>query len=404
LIHPLTAIGPMVPFARVPDLVVQPESWLELGNPEAETVCIDLAYQWPGGDCPIFTSGDDQRQSPPRVIAPSFEAWFVRLLHEGGRLYWFDPGFVPLGDPWGEHRRRAPVPPLPDRLRRLAARVLPLMRPGADDRTIAATLGIDRGDVEVLLRYLQHISEGGVGCRLIRRPGPEQEAMISAHHAPRRSRLALAAKVALALVLLALALYLNRRQIAQVFEREIDWRLYALGLALDVAGVLLAYGRWFLMVRALGLPFRRRDALRLGFIGTFFNVVIPGAIGGDFVKAAYLCREQPRKAPAIASVVIDRLASLLALFLLACGAGGAGLGAARSPAAAPGDGGGHRRRRGGRDHGRGVQPVAVPAPGPSFGPEETARAGPGRAGRDGRGVPAAARGRAAGRRAGDRDV
>jgi hypothetical protein len=39
------------------------------------------------------------------------------------------------------------------------------MRPGADDRTIATTLGIDRCDVEVLLRYLQHIPEGGVGCR-----------------------------------------------------------------------------------------------------------------------------------------------------------------------------------------------------------------------------------------------
>lgn len=165
LIHPLTAIGPMIPFARVPDLVVQPESWFELGNPETETVCIDLAYRWPGGDCPIFSSGDDQRQSQPRVIAPSFESWFVRLLHEGGRVYWFDPGFIPLGDPWREHRLRAPVPPLPDRLLRLAERALPLMRPGADERTIAATLGIDRGDVEVLLRYLQHIPEDAVGCR-----------------------------------------------------------------------------------------------------------------------------------------------------------------------------------------------------------------------------------------------
>ena len=53
----------MVPFARVPDLVVQPESWFELGNPNVETVCIDLAYRWPGGDCPIFTSGDDQTRS-----------------------------------------------------------------------------------------------------------------------------------------------------------------------------------------------------------------------------------------------------------------------------------------------------------------------------------------------------
>ena len=32
-IHPITAIGPMIPFARVPEMIVQPESWFELGNP-----------------------------------------------------------------------------------------------------------------------------------------------------------------------------------------------------------------------------------------------------------------------------------------------------------------------------------------------------------------------------------
>ncbi len=156
MIHPLSAIGPMVPFARVPEILVQPESWFELGNPNVETVCIDLAYHWPKGDCPIFTSGDDRARSRPRVIATSFEEWFLRVLHRGGREYWFEPGFFALGDPWSEHRRHTPVPPLPDRLLPLAPRVMPLIRPGADDRSIATTLGISRGDVEVIFRHLQH--------------------------------------------------------------------------------------------------------------------------------------------------------------------------------------------------------------------------------------------------------
>jgi hypothetical protein len=163
LIHPLTAIGPMIPFASVPDLVVQPESWFELGNPQSEPVCIDLAYTWPGGGHTIFTSGDDQRQSPPRVIASGFNGWLLRLLHEGGREYWFDPDFVALGDPWTEHRNRTPVPPLPERLRSLAPRVRPLMRPGADDRTIASTLGITRYEVEAIFRHLQHASTDFAG-------------------------------------------------------------------------------------------------------------------------------------------------------------------------------------------------------------------------------------------------
>ena len=165
LIHPLSAIGPMVPFARQPEVVVQPESWFELGNPNVETVCIDLAYPWPSpdGGPPIFTSGDDETKSRPRLIAPSFESWFLELLRQGGREYWFDPGFKDLGDPWLAHKRYAPAPPLPDRLRALAPFVLPLMQPGADDRSIATSLGISRNDLEALFRHLQHGHHGFAG-------------------------------------------------------------------------------------------------------------------------------------------------------------------------------------------------------------------------------------------------
>ena len=156
LIHPLSGIGPMIPFARVPGLVVQPESWFELGNPGRETVCIDLAYRRSDGGCPVFASGDDEARTPPRIIAPSVESWIVRVLAEGGREFWLDPDFPSLGDPWSEHLRHAPAPPLPDRLLPLAPRALPLMHPGADDRSVAALLGVTRGDVEALFRHLQH--------------------------------------------------------------------------------------------------------------------------------------------------------------------------------------------------------------------------------------------------------
>ena len=54
-----------------------------------------------------------------------------------------------------------------------------------------------------------------------------------------------------------------------------------------------------------------------GFIGNVFNLVIPGAVGGDVIKAAFLCREQERKTQAVASMVIDRILGLLGLFVLA---------------------------------------------------------------------------------------
>jgi hypothetical protein len=158
IIHPLAAIGPMIPFARVPDLIVQPESWFELGNPNLQTVCIDLAYRLPGGGFPIFTSGDDEAQSPPRIIARCFEEWFIELIRQGGREYWFDEGFEDFGDPWRSHRHHVANPPLSRKLRAYRDRVARLLRAGADELDMATQLGLTRPDIELICRHLQHVS------------------------------------------------------------------------------------------------------------------------------------------------------------------------------------------------------------------------------------------------------
>jgi hypothetical protein len=157
LIHPVSAIGPMIPFARVPEMIVQPESWFELGNPNLQTICVDLGYRLPGGGNAIFTSGDDAHGSPPRIIARSFEEWFLELLRQGGREYWFDEDFEGYGAPWPSHRRHAPGPRLCDHLSRVADRVPPMLYAGADEREIADRLGLSRQDVELILRHLQHV-------------------------------------------------------------------------------------------------------------------------------------------------------------------------------------------------------------------------------------------------------
>ncbi len=164
-IHPITAIGPMIPFARVPDMVVQPESWFELGNPNLQTICIDLAYRLPGGSYPIFTSGDDDSGSPPRIIARSFEEWFLELLRQRGREYWFDPAFVDFGDPWQAHRRHVAPPPLPARLTSFTEGVARLRDAGADERKIASSLGLSRSDLESIFRHLQHAGPDRVSTR-----------------------------------------------------------------------------------------------------------------------------------------------------------------------------------------------------------------------------------------------
>jgi uncharacterized protein (TIRG00374 family) len=137
-----------------------------------------------------------------------------------------------------------------------------------------------------------------------------------------RRMIGIAARMALALGLLALAIWTNRTKLAEVARHSIDLRYFVLALTLYVAGLVLSYARWLVLVRAVEIPIRFRDAVRLGFIGALFNFVIPGAVVGVFVRAAYLCREHPDKKPqAIASAVIDLLVGLLGLISLACAAG-----------------------------------------------------------------------------------
>ena len=96
-----------------------------------------------------------------------------------------------------------------------------------------------------------------------------------------------------------------------------NWSLLAAAAACCFAAVALTFVRWYVLVRALDLPFSLKDAFRLGFLGYLLNFVSLGTVGGDLFKAVFVAREQPgRRAEAVATVVLDRLVGLYMLFVL----------------------------------------------------------------------------------------
>ena len=126
---------------------------------------------------------------------------------------------------------------------------------------------------------------------------------------------------ALAFSLLGLVIWQNRDKIGEVFRHRLDLRLLGLGLLIYQISLLISYVRWYMLVRVIEPGFKLRDTMLLGCIGYVFGLVIPGPVGGDFIKAAYLVRMQIRRTQAIASMLIDRIVGLLGLFSLAAGAG-----------------------------------------------------------------------------------
>jgi glycosyltransferase 2 family protein len=130
-----------------------------------------------------------------------------------------------------------------------------------------------------------------------------------------------AALVLLAFGLLGVVVWRNSEKIQAVFSRPLDLRLLALAFGIYMVGILLTFVRWFFLVRVIEPRFPLKGTFLLGFIGVVFNLVIPGAVGGDLIKAAYLVRMRIKKTQAVASMVIDRIVGLLALFILASIAG-----------------------------------------------------------------------------------
>jgi uncharacterized protein (TIRG00374 family) len=91
----------------------------------------------------------------------------------------------------------------------------------------------------------------------------------------------------------------------------------ALVLAALFGLALLTAWRWSWLVHALGLALSAADAVRYTLYGIFFNLVVPGATGGDVVKAYYAARRTGVATKAVVSVFVDRAVGLFALVLLA---------------------------------------------------------------------------------------
>lgn len=105
---------------------------------------------------------------------------------------------------------------------------------------------------------------------------------------------------------------------AHLWRQPKQWGLLTLALVACSTAVTLTLVRWCYLVRALGLPLRMRDALRIGFLGYLFNLAPMGIVGGDLLKGVMLARHQKGKyAEALASVFVDRAVGLYLLFVVA---------------------------------------------------------------------------------------
>lgn len=85
-----------------------------------------------------------------------------------------------------------------------------------------------------------------------------------------------------------------------------------------LVALMLGVYRWQLVLAALGIRLPYSRALMLYWVGAFASTLLPGAVSGDLLRAAFIARDTPAaRARAAASVLIDRVIGLLGFAL--CG-------------------------------------------------------------------------------------
>lgn len=83
---------------------------------------------------------------------------------------------------------------------------------------------------------------------------------------------------------------------------------------LTLVNTVLGALRWQVLLRTQEVILPFREVLKLNLVGAFFNIALPGAVSGDFVKAVIVTRKfQDRRALVFGSMIFDRILGVSAM-------------------------------------------------------------------------------------------
>lgn len=119
------------------------------------------------------------------------------------------------------------------------------------------------------------------------------------------------------------ALYLAFRgedfhQVAAVLLGLNLW-VFAGAIGVYVVAQLIFVARWSLLLKVQSISIGFWPAVRLHFLGLFYNNCLPGFIGGDLPRAWYVTRHTDKKLEAALSVFVDRIIGLIGMLIMAFG-------------------------------------------------------------------------------------
>ena len=108
-------------------------------------------------------------------------------------------------------------------------------------------------------------------------------------------------------------------------SREQRWRklteinpvIFTCALVIFIIAQVIIGLRWWLLLRSQSVFVSLTSAVKLYFLGWFYNNCMPGSVGGDLVRAWYVTKHTDKKFEAALSVFVDRIVGLVSTLIIA---------------------------------------------------------------------------------------
>ena len=120
-----------------------------------------------------------------------------------------------------------------------------------------------------------------------------------------------------ALCLLVFFLHSKLAESLLILRSDVSWSFFALGFISFALAVVLQTFRLQMVFRVQGIRVNYHETLYLNFVGLFFNLFFPSAVGGDVAKVYYATKHSKKKMESTTGVILDRMLGFASIILMA---------------------------------------------------------------------------------------
>lgn len=102
-----------------------------------------------------------------------------------------------------------------------------------------------------------------------------------------------------------------------ILRYEVQWFWVVLAVAGYFLGLAVIAVRLQWVFRVQDIHMKFRECYYLGFVGLFYNLFLPSAVGGDVARAYYAYKHSGKKIESATSILLDRLLGFFATIIIA---------------------------------------------------------------------------------------